>query len=390
MALITNAGMIDIMQRTLNYVDDRLVNHGMRVAYLMFKALSAQNRYSAKELRDICVLAMLHDIGAYKTEEIDKMVIFETVDVWEHSIYGYLFLKYFSPLKELAEVILYHHASREETGEIDPAISELAQLVLRCDRVDVSHIISGGVAKFNGEMERDAAFRQVLLEPEFTDEEIVGYIDMVIYSIDFRSSQTVKHTVTVASASRAIARLAGVTGEQLGRISVAAMLHDIGKISTPVNILESTGSLSDAEMEIMRRHVGVSEEILRGNVAEDIVNMAVNHHEKLNGRGYLKGLGEMDIAESDRIIAVADVLSALCYARSYKDAFPKEKVTGILTDMAERGSLDPGVVALVCEHYDEILRETDEAAAPVIDAYNRIKAEYEEIRSRRGELCSPA
>jgi putative nucleotidyltransferase with HDIG domain len=235
-------------------------------------------------------------------------------------------------------------------------------------------------------MEQDAAFKKAMLEPDFTAEEIAGYIDMVIYSIDFRSSQTVKHTITVAAASRAIARLAGQSGEQLGRVAVAAMLHDIGKISTPLSILESTGKLDAAEMDIMRRHVGVSEEILKGNVAEDIVNMAVNHHEKLNGKGYLKGLGEKDIAECDRILAVADVLSALCYARTYKDAFPKEKVTGILTDMAENGSLDPGIVALVREHYEEILRETDEAAKPVIDAYNRIQAEHEEIRRSKAAV----
>jgi putative nucleotidyltransferase with HDIG domain len=386
MALITNAGMIDIMQRTLNYVDERLVDHGKRVAYLMFKTLSRQNRHTAKELRDICVMAMLHDIGAYKTEEIDKMVIFETVDVWEHSIYGYLFLKYFSPLKELAPVILYHHAGGGEIEGLSPALGELARLVSRCDRIDVSHIVSGNAAQLGAEMERDAAFKAALLEPAFTDEEICGYIDMTIYSIDFRSSQTVRHTVTVAAASKAIARLAGVAGSQLRRVAVAAMLHDIGKISTPTYILESAGSLSAAEMEIMKGHVGISEKILRGNVADDIVNMAVNHHEKLNGKGYLKGLGEKDIAECDRIVAVADVLSALRYARSYKDAFPKEKVTGILADMAERGSLDPGIVALVRERYDEILQETDAAAKPVIEAYNRIQAEYDEIRRSKAAV----
>jgi HD-GYP domain-containing protein (c-di-GMP phosphodiesterase class II) len=132
--------------------------------------------------------------------------------------------------------------------------------------------------------------------------------------------------------------------------------------------------------------VGVSEKILKGNVADDIVSMAVNHHEKLNGKGYLKGLEGKDIAECDRIIAVADVLSALCYARTYKDAFPKEKVTGIMTDMAERGSLDPAIVALVCGRYGEILRDTDAAAQRAIDAYNSIKAEYEEIRRSKAAV----
>lgn len=71
------------MERTLNYVDTRLIDHGKRVAYLMFKVLERQNRFDNAQLRDICVLGMLHDVGAYKTEEIDKMVIFEAVDNYD-------------------------------------------------------------------------------------------------------------------------------------------------------------------------------------------------------------------------------------------------------------------------------------------------------------------
>ncbi|MDR0464365.1 MAG: hypothetical protein LBG94_04510, partial [Treponema sp.] len=100
MQLLKNEKIIDIMEKTLNHMDPRLVNHGKRVAYLVFKILEGQHKYDDKQLRDICILTMLHDIGAYKTEEIDKMIIFETANVLEHSAYGYLFLKYFSPLKD--------------------------------------------------------------------------------------------------------------------------------------------------------------------------------------------------------------------------------------------------------------------------------------------------
>ncbi|MEG2834397.1 MAG: phosphohydrolase, partial [Ruthenibacterium sp.] len=77
--------------------DQRLINHGSRVAYIFSAMLITRGGYSARELRDYYTLALFHDIGAYKTDEIDRMMQFETGDVWQHSVYGYLFLKGFSP-----------------------------------------------------------------------------------------------------------------------------------------------------------------------------------------------------------------------------------------------------------------------------------------------------
>ena len=70
------------------------------------------------------MLAMLHDIGAYKTEKIDQMFIFETKNIWQHAIYGYLFIKNFSPLDKLAPAILYHHLDYQKMIYIDDEIKK--------------------------------------------------------------------------------------------------------------------------------------------------------------------------------------------------------------------------------------------------------------------------
>ena len=75
---------------------------------MTYRMLEAQNSHEQKYLQDVFMLAMLHDIGAYKTEKIDQMFIFETKNIWQHAIYGYLFIKNFSPLDKLAPAILYH------------------------------------------------------------------------------------------------------------------------------------------------------------------------------------------------------------------------------------------------------------------------------------------
>ena len=85
---IDNRGVLGIVRRACNYVDARLVDHGFRVACIVSRILARLGGYTEKEMRDICILALYHDIGAYKTEEISRMLEFETRNMQEHSIYG--------------------------------------------------------------------------------------------------------------------------------------------------------------------------------------------------------------------------------------------------------------------------------------------------------------
>jgi putative nucleotidyltransferase with HDIG domain len=412
MQLLSNEKVINIMKNALNCVDARLMNHGKRVAYMIYKVLKPQNMYDGKQLRDICILAMLHDVGAYKTEEIDKLVIFETRDIWEHSIYGYLFLKYFSPLKELSPAVLFHHANCKEINHLDnPDLRTLAQLISLCDRADIFTLSKGNDAEFKNyikknrnikyrdditdmflssgininavfdDVDSDGDFNHVFYDTPLSNEEASGYVEMIIYSIDFRSSQTVIHTVATACIASVLAGLMGVSNNDIKKIRTGAMLHDIGKIGIPVHILESTGKLNDADMGIMRGHVEITEKIIEGNVNDDIKHIAVKHHEKLDGSGYHKKLGGGDIALFDRIVAVADIFSALCGSRSYKGAFSKERVAGILNDMSGQNLIDSNITSIAIEHFDKIIEAIDRESMPVIQAYNTMNDEYIRIRN---------
>ena len=129
---------VTMIRRALNCVDPRLVDHGLRVAAILDAMLQIDASLSAAERRAVYFLAMLHDIGAYRTEEIDRLVAFETDDVWEHSFYGYLFFKELSPLAPYAEVVLYHHMpDRYFTEQDDARVRFLSQALQVADRVDV-------------------------------------------------------------------------------------------------------------------------------------------------------------------------------------------------------------------------------------------------------------
>ena len=105
----------------------------------MLRMMEADGGYDKGTVRDMCIMSILHDIGAYKTEEISNMVQFETGDVWEHSVYGYLFIKNLSPMPEYAPVILLHHLEYPRLKGVDCSdeTKKKAQILSLADRADV-------------------------------------------------------------------------------------------------------------------------------------------------------------------------------------------------------------------------------------------------------------
>lgn len=145
----------------MNYVDLRLIDHGLRVANMTYRILEAQNSHEQKYLQDVFMLAMLHDIGAYKTEKIDQMFIFETKNIWQHAIYGYLFIKNFSPLDKLAPAILYHHLDYQKMIYIDDEIKNISQIINLCDRIDVFLQTSNDYSMLKDYLDKESGTRFV-------------------------------------------------------------------------------------------------------------------------------------------------------------------------------------------------------------------------------------
>lgn len=129
----------------------------------------------------------------------------------------------------------------------------------------------------------------------------------------------------------------------------------------------------------MRQHVVLSGKIIDGCVDPAIARIALRHHEKLNGSGYPLGLTEKDLSLPERLLAVADIASALCMSRSYKEAYPKERCLAILWDMCRAKDLDSRIVAVMEASFDEIMAEADKACMPLRETYERIHTEYQSL-----------
>ncbi len=414
-SIIASHEIVLLCSHALKCYDNRLMDHGTRVAFLAEKIYNELELDFILEKDKIFLLSVFHDIGAYKTEEIDKMVTFETVDVDAHSIYGHLFTKYLTPLSQFSEVLLYHHASKDMLKDVDPLIAAYAQLVHIADRVDIG-ILSGfkdevlvknvnGTGYFDekyilalekavkkGEFDSDKFpscvedwSRNKAKSLELSKEEVDSYLEMIIYSMDFKSNVTMVHSVNTVSIAVFLAKHFGFNKEEIEDIYYAALVHDIGKIAIPQGILESKGRLEKDEMEIMRQHAKLTGEMLKGVFSQNVIDYAKNHHEKLNGSGYPLGLSADEIDLPTRIVAVADVLSALLGNRSYKTGYSWEKTIFILEDMASQFLLDVDVVNVVISEKEQLQREIERKAKPITDKYEAIHKEFKEILALKKE-----
>lgn len=154
-----------------------------------------------------------------------------------------------------------------------------------------------------------------------TQQAMEGMIRAFTELVETRDPYTCGHQWRVARLAMAIAGEMGVNGEDAHGLYLAALVHDIGKIGVPFSILNKPGALSDAEMAIIREHPVKGEQTLRHvDFPWPIAEIVVQHHERLDGSGYPRGLSGEQILREARIIAVADTVDAMAFHRPYRPA----------------------------------------------------------------------
>ncbi len=412
MSVISSKDVNEIIRKTLGIINNKIIQHGEITGYLLYKMMEYENEYTdqhytEQEMVDYTMLGILHDIGLYKEDNVKNVSDFETKNLWPHSIYGFLFLKYLSPMGDKAEIVLYHHLDYNRHSMIQSRYMHIIDMLSLADKMDTFlHLkdeklgqdyfakyrdikFSGAAMDLFQKAEKrygitgslvNGKYREeldiLLAKRAFSEQYKKGFLEMLVYTIDFRSEHTVIHTLATVNFAEQLGRLSRVSGKDLRDLHYGALLHDLGKIAIPLNILESTGRLSDDEMKIMKAHVRITEMILEGVVDDAVLQIAVRHHEKLDGTGYHKGLKAEDLTLPQQIIAVADILSALYGKRSYKEAFSKEKILDIMNSDADRGKINRNVVTSLERNYDNIIKEFEKEKENTIGLYLKIKEQY--------------
>jgi putative two-component system response regulator len=163
--------------------------------------------------------------------------------------------------------------------------------------------------------------------------------------IEAKDKYTDGHTRRVAGISRFLGEKMGLDESRLRHIEVAGLIHDIGKVGVPEEILNKPGRLTSEEFEEIKRHTLIGENICRPlNSLKMCLDPIRHHHEKLDGSGYPDGLSGEELSVESRIIAVADIYDALTSDRPYRTKMPLDEVKAIMLADAGKGKLDISIV----------------------------------------------
>jgi len=196
-------------------------------------------------------------------------------------------------------------------------------------------------------------------EIEATQTEI---IDTLGEMIECRFREMGKHVRRVSAYACLLAVKAGLSKRDAEILKFASPIHDVGKIGIPDEILKKPGSLSKKEFEIMKTHTLIGYNILKNSdrpILKQAAIIALQHHERWDGKGYPKGLAGKNIDIAGRIIRIVDVFDALSHKRVYKTAWDLDKIKDYLS--RESGSqFDPQLIKLFLDNIDEFLAIRDQ------------------------------
>jgi len=409
----TTENLLRIAADSLNCMDSRLAGHGERVAYGMFLLLKKSPDFTPEELSRLLWTVLFHDIGSFRRMELKDLLEMEQHENFSHARYGYLFLKRFYPFQEFIPMIRYHHSScaEVEASGLDDKNQWVAKRLQVIDFVDLfrtsrpktgreellTAVQTLNPRRFDPEAVEEVSTlirtfpavsweelpgkaRRALLEQfrqaNISEQEREMLLETLVRSVDFRSHSTAIHCVTVVHISERLAHLCGLGAQEIEAVRLGALLHDLGKIAIPIEILEYPGKLSGESWEIMKSHVTITRELLQGRIDETVLQIAARHHETLDGKGYPEGLDGEQITLPQRIVAVGDIVSALSEERSYKPSFTIEKVFEIVEDVCRQGKLCPKVVELLLAHREEIYFSARQAGQEIAKQYQRLTEEY--------------
>ncbi len=403
--------LVASIARVIDMMSPVVGNHHMQVAYLVYR-LGEELQLSDDKNFELFIAGALHDIGAFSLQDRLDLLEFEDTKPGEHSKAGSLILETFKPFSSIGRLIKYHHVHWKngegafQNGESVPNGSHMIHLA---DRVAVkiskkapvlSQVrgICRAISEHKGDVfvpehvdalinmaNREHIWLDIMSESmeailkrtvlyrtkELTIEEMVDFSRLVCRLIDFKSKFTAAHSNGVAAVAIELSRLSGFSKQERRLIEIAAYLHDLGKLAIPSEILDKQDKLTDNERFIMRSHVYYTYRVLEPFEMLRIAgSWGALHQERLNGKGYPFGLTSDELPLGARIMAVADVFTALTEDRPYRKGMDSQNTKAVLKSMVDAGELDNNLVEMVFKHYAKMNDMRDSAQKEAIRDYN--------------------
>lgn len=376
------------------------VGHGKRVGFMAAECARVLPLSDDARIK-LFHAALLHDCGVSSTRVHQHLVEeMEWNHADDHARIGHDLLLTFQALAPLAPVVRYHHTRWETLKQLElaPEDALFSNLIFLVDRVDslIAPHYGKDLLLANKEVrERIAECSETFFAPELVDaflqassaeafwlslesphlehylydmerEHVPQPIDfpelkqlalIFAHIVDAKSRFTAEHSQGVASLARYLAEKMGLAQEQCEKVEIAGLLHDLGKLKIPDEILDKPDALNASDRSIMLRHSFESYQILRRiKGLEEIALWAAYHHEMPAGNGYPFHANSIELGLEARIIAVADVFQALAQNRPYRKSLPATEINTILLELAQVGHLDRQIVSQVGDDLEQCLQ----------------------------------
>ena len=374
--------------------------HQLKTSYIC-RLLARELGISGKDFEDIVIAAALHDIGLIKFMDKKKILQDDESVIYQHTLIGCNILKRFTYTKKIAEYVCHHHTPWDVLKAQVPYKTAISSnIIYLADRVEVfsrrlrplifytdhiketlkklkKHFAPEILDAFFRISEKDLFWLRLECfkkETEvFFDSQYISMIPrndikelaiLLALLIDAKSPFTRMHSQGVALICKWLGAAFGMKGMELELLEVAGYLHDLGKLAIPEGILDKPGKLTPEEWSIMKSHVFFTYRALEQIPNFSPVHLwAAQHHERLDGKGYPAGLTEYELPLASRIVAVADVTTALLERRPYRKEMSPKEAAAVLEDMTKKG-LDPQITRLVINNIDyahHLIREAEGA-----------------------------
>lgn len=392
--------VVHALSDALDLVGVNDVHHGKRVGVMSVDILRQLGEREEVQQRAFDA-GLVHDIGVSSTDLHNQLVEdFDWEGAEDHAVRGDELLRSFAPLATLAPVILKHHTHWSLLKQQPYGPDErMANLIFLTDRIDVLAavamlnnclqqqvpVIRERIAEQSGEMfdpelvdafleasKRDAfwlalepdAIRDTMddlartARPVATDlATLRDLAKLFSHVVDAKSRFTVEHSEGVARLAHCLGELAGLDAETAGKMEIAGLLHDIGKLRIPDALLEKRGPLEAHERRQMASHAFETHRILsRIPGFQDIANWAAFHHEIPDGEGYPFRLQGDQLSLEARLLRAADIFQAMSQDRPYRQSLPAEAVLAHMKGLLEAGKLDAPIYELIEAHLGELYR----------------------------------
>ncbi|MDH5299023.1 MAG: HD domain-containing protein [Desulfobulbaceae bacterium] len=386
--------VVHALSDSLDLVGVDEVQHGKRVAFMAMECGRALGMDS-EQLDRLYHAALLHDCGVSSTT-VHRYLVTELdwAGAEEHCLRGHKLLDGHELFAELAPLIRLHHTHWDELRGL--GLDEETALINNCiylvDRVDalVARQSLDELLLTKEEI-RDtiAKYRDTFFAPQLVDvflkvsaneffwltlqprhlglylaemamdskvrtvgqDSFLRIARMFATIVDAKSPFTVEHSLGVSRLAKHLGTLLGLPADTCNALEVAGLLHDLGKLRVPDEILEKPGPLTDRERATMKHHSFESYQILRRiDGFDSIAEMAAFHHETLSGEGYPFHRQGSALSTEARMIAVADIFQALAQNRPYRSSLPPAEIVSILEGLVAANKLDRQVVRAVAEN----------------------------------------